>query len=100
MSYYDLFENYCYLYFSTFLLAGGFVAGTPQFHESYTRDWAIDTKAILISVDYSLSPDAKFPTALEECYHVYQWLVNKNAWNLKPKYEFLFFAINCDMMLI
>eukprot|EP01127_Copromyxa_protea_P011433 TRINITY_DN2872_c0_g1_i5.p1 TRINITY_DN2872_c0_g1~~TRINITY_DN2872_c0_g1_i5.p1 ORF type:complete len:1343 (-),score=247.31 TRINITY_DN2872_c0_g1_i5:882-4523(-) len=64
---------------------GGFVAGSPQFHETYLRDWAIKTQALIISVDYTLSPGVKFPESLEECYSVYKWLVNENNdWNLNP----------------
>lgn len=53
---------------------GGFVAGSPQFHETYLRDWAIRSRAIVISVDYALSPESQFPEAVMQCYSVYRWL--------------------------
>eukprot|EP01127_Copromyxa_protea_P016233 TRINITY_DN4791_c0_g1_i2.p1 TRINITY_DN4791_c0_g1~~TRINITY_DN4791_c0_g1_i2.p1 ORF type:complete len:1344 (+),score=280.05 TRINITY_DN4791_c0_g1_i2:419-4033(+) len=62
---------------------GGFVAGSPQFHETYLRDWAIQTKSVIFSVDYSLAPTTKFPVSLEQCYAVYKWIVSPDReWNM------------------
>jgi hypothetical protein len=80
-------------FMSPFSCIGGFVAGNPQFHESYTRDWSIEANALILSVDYSLAPDAKFPLALEECFYVYRWLVERNDWNITPRFvNFCFFC--------
>ena len=29
----------------------------------------------MLSVDYPLAPDAKFPVQLDECYQVYRWAI-------------------------
>lgn len=56
---------------------GGFVSQTPDSHEIYLRDWAKDLDVPILTVDYSLSPEAPFPRALEEVLHVYAWaLIN------------------------
>ncbi|GBM06893.1 Hormone-sensitive lipase [Araneus ventricosus] len=60
---------------------GGFVAQDPDSHEIYLRHWANDLNIPIISVDYSLSPEAPFPRALEEVLLAYAWVL-KNPHNL------------------
>ncbi|KAF7669650.1 hypothetical protein LDENG_00159120 [Lucifuga dentata] len=52
---------------------GGFVAQTSKSHENYLRSWSKDLNVPVLSVDYSLSPEAPFPRALEECFYAYCW---------------------------
>uniref|UniRef100_A0AAT9SBG6 Hormone-sensitive lipase n=1 Tax=Gallus gallus TaxID=9031 RepID=A0AAT9SBG6_CHICK len=52
---------------------GGFVAQTSLSHEPYLRGWARDLGVPILSVDYSLAPEAPFPRALEECFYAYCW---------------------------
>ncbi|XP_068097615.1 hormone-sensitive lipase isoform X2 [Hyperolius riggenbachi] len=52
---------------------GGFVAQTSKSHEPYLKTWAQDLEAPILSVDYSLAPEAPFPRALEECFYAYCW---------------------------
>ncbi|KAM6974360.1 lipase, hormone-sensitive a [Tautogolabrus adspersus] len=52
---------------------GGFVAQTSKSHENYLRTWSKELNAPILSVDYSLSPEAPFPRALEECFYAYCW---------------------------
>ncbi|XP_062265692.1 lipase, hormone-sensitive a isoform X2 [Platichthys flesus] len=52
---------------------GGFVAQTSKSHEHYLRNWTRELKVPILSVDYSLSPEAPFPRALEECFYAYCW---------------------------
>ncbi|MCL2782864.1 MAG: acetyl esterase [Propionibacteriaceae bacterium] len=46
---------------------GGFVLGNLDTHDRIMRTLAADTGATVIGVDYSLSPEAKFPVALYQC---------------------------------
>ncbi|XP_024151493.1 lipase, hormone-sensitive a [Oryzias melastigma] len=55
---------------------GGFVAQTSRSHESYLRSWSKELGVPVLSVDYSLSPEAPFPRALEECFYAYCWALN------------------------
>lgn len=57
---------------------GGFVAQSSKSHELYLRDWAVSLNTPILSVDYSLAPEAPFPRALEEVFYAYCWMV-KNA---------------------
>ncbi|XP_028976239.2 hormone-sensitive lipase isoform X2 [Esox lucius] len=52
---------------------GGFVAQTSKSHENYLKGWSKDLNVPILSVDYSLAPDAPFPRALEECFYSYCW---------------------------
>ncbi|XP_061109842.1 hormone-sensitive lipase-like isoform X1 [Conger conger] len=52
---------------------GGFVAHTSKSHENYLKSWAQDLGMPILSVDYSLAPEAPFPRALEECFYAYCW---------------------------
>ncbi|KAL7826272.1 hypothetical protein AOLI_G00314810 [Acnodon oligacanthus] len=52
---------------------GGFVAQTSRSHESYLKTWSRDLNVPILSVDYSLAPEAPFPRALEECFYAYCW---------------------------
>ncbi|XP_035537682.1 lipase, hormone-sensitive a isoform X1 [Morone saxatilis] len=55
---------------------GGFVAQTSRSHENYLRSWSKELNVPILSVDYSLSPEAPFPRALEECFYAYCWALN------------------------
>ncbi|XP_045499576.1 hormone-sensitive lipase isoform X2 [Colias croceus] len=55
---------------------GGFVAQSSKSHEGYLRDWAAKLNIPILSVDYSLAPQAPFPRALEEVFFAYCWMLN------------------------
>lgn len=52
---------------------GGFVAQSSKSHESYLREWAVSLNIPILSIDYSLAPEAPFPRALEEVFYAYCW---------------------------
>ena len=55
---------------------GGFVAQSSKSHEIYLRYWAKELRIPILSVDYSLAPDAVFPQALDEIFFAYVWALN------------------------
>lgn len=57
---------------------GGFVAQSSKSHEVYLREWAARLNVPILSIDYSLSPQAPYPRALEEVFYAYCWAI-KNA---------------------
>lgn len=57
---------------------GGWVIGSPEVYEYSTLALAQNTGAVVMSVDYRLSPENKFPTAHEDAYAAYKW-VKQNA---------------------
>uniref|UniRef100_A0A3B4GFC2 Hormone-sensitive lipase n=1 Tax=Pundamilia nyererei TaxID=303518 RepID=A0A3B4GFC2_9CICH len=57
---------------------GGFVAQTSKSHEPYLKSWSQDLGVPILSVDYSLAPEAPFPRALEECFYAYCWALRNH----------------------
>lgn len=47
---------------------GGWVLGDLETHDALCRRLADQSKCAVIAIDYSLSPEARYPTALNECY--------------------------------
>lgn len=58
---------------------GGFVAQTSKSHEPYLKTWAQELGVPIVSIDYSLAPEAPFPRALEECFYAYCWAIKHCA---------------------
>ncbi|HEX9958852.1 MAG TPA: alpha/beta hydrolase [Fibrella sp.] len=57
---------------------GGWVIGNTEVYEYSILALAQNTGAIVVSVDYRLAPENKFPTAHEDSYAAYRW-VKENA---------------------
>ncbi|KAI8368243.1 4-hydroxyacetophenone monooxygenase [Radiomyces spectabilis] len=65
-----------------YLHGGGWVFGNKHTHAKIIRELAIQTEATVLFVDYALSPEAKFPVALEQCYATVKWVL-ANADSIK-----------------
>lgn len=57
---------------------GGFAAQTSKTHEVYLKLYANKLDVPILSIDYSLAPEAPFPRAIEEIFYAYCWAL-KNA---------------------
>jgi acetyl esterase len=53
---------------------GGFVAGSLDTHDSICRMLANDAAAIVVSVEYRLAPEHRFPSAVEDAYAALEWV--------------------------
>jgi acetyl esterase/lipase len=62
-----------------YMHGGGFSIGSPDTSDNLCRTIAESAEAVLISVDYRLAPEHKFPTALEECYQVALWIMDNDV---------------------
>jgi acetyl esterase len=51
-----------------FFHGGGFVLGDLETHDPLCRALAIESAAVVASVDYRLAPECRFPGPLEDCY--------------------------------
>ncbi len=64
---------------------GGWVWANVDTHDRMTREYAAAGSVAVVSVDYALSPEAKFPQALEECAAVVRCLAKRGTeWGLDP----------------
>jgi acetyl esterase len=62
---------------------GGWYFSSVETHDNVARLLAHEARAAVVNVDYALSPEAKFPQALEECAAVAAHVVAAGAtWNL------------------
>lgn len=55
---------------------GGWVFGNAHTHDTLMRELAVKGQQAVFFVNYSLSPEAKYPVALEEIYAVTKWVVD------------------------
>ena len=60
-----------------YIHGGGWVFGDSQTHDRLIREIAVQADAAVVFPDYSRSPEAHFPVALEECYAVAQWITEQ-----------------------
>ncbi len=57
-----------------YIHGAGWVFGEFETHERLVREIAVGTDAAVVFVEYTRSPEARYPVALEECFHVAEWI--------------------------
>jgi acetyl esterase/lipase len=57
----------------------GWVFGNNHTHDRLIRELAVGIGAAVVFPNYSLSPEAKYPTAIEECFAVATWVAAHGA---------------------
>ena len=64
---------------------GVFIATTTFFHEKYLRNWVNTLNIPIIGINYSLSPEYKYPKGLGDCFQSNMWIINhmENTFNMK-----------------
>ncbi|CAB3750670.1 alpha/beta hydrolase [Paraburkholderia humisilvae] len=53
---------------------GGFTVGSVATHDALCRMFARDAQCAVLSVDYRLAPEHKFPTAVDDAFDAFSWL--------------------------
>ena len=56
---------------------GGFVIGDLDTHDGICRLLSNDVDAVVVSVDYALAPEYRFPQAVEDSYRSLQWVAER-----------------------
>ena len=62
-----------------FLHGGGFTIGSIASHDPLCQQIAAGVPAVVVSVDYRLAPEHKFPAAVEDCWAAVQWVADHAA---------------------
>ncbi|WP_088281143.1 alpha/beta hydrolase [Ideonella sp. A 288] len=57
-----------------YLHGGGFVIGGPETHDSLCRQLALRSGGAVVSLDYRLAPEHRFPTAVDDAWAAMRWL--------------------------
>ncbi|KZT71007.1 alpha/beta-hydrolase [Daedalea quercina L-15889] len=58
---------------------GGFISMTPEHHEERLRMWAVRTGKPVLAIEYGKAPEYPYPFAIDECFDVYQLLVESGG---------------------
>jgi acetyl esterase len=57
-----------------FFHGGGWVVGDFQTHERLVRDLVVQSGAVAVFVNYTLSPEARYPVAINQAYAATRWV--------------------------
>jgi acetyl esterase len=64
-----------------YIHGAGWVLGDAQTHDRLIRQLCLGVEAVVVFPNYSRSPEAKYPTAIEECYMVLKWVAAHGSEN-------------------
>ncbi len=62
---------------TVFYHGGGFVLGSIESHDQLARSLAKYSKSVVVSVEYALAPENKFPAAVEDAFDAFEYVVLK-----------------------
>ncbi|MFD7713300.1 alpha/beta hydrolase, partial [Streptomyces sp. NPDC059786] len=62
-----------------YIHGAGWVFGNAHTHDRLVRELAVGTGAAVVFPEYDLSPEARYPVAIEQNYAVAQWVVQQGA---------------------
>lgn len=79
--YFVLPQTSCPVQHAIFYIHGaGWVFGSFHTHEKLIRELAARTNSLVVFPEYTRSPEAKYPTAIEQCYYIlsHLWKISEN----------------------
>ncbi|MFI1766150.1 alpha/beta hydrolase [Streptomyces sp. NPDC020800] len=62
-----------------YIHGAGWVFGNAHTHDRLVRELAVGANAAVVFPEYDLSPEARYPVAIEQNYAVAQWVVEQGA---------------------
>jgi acetyl esterase/lipase len=57
-----------------YIHGGSWISGSPAGYRAFLSRVSLASRAVVLSVDYRLAPEHKFPAALEDCLTAYHWM--------------------------
>lgn len=60
-----------------YIHGGGFVSGSAKSSRGYCSMLAKYSNLRVVAINYSLAPENKYPKAVNECFEIYRYLINK-----------------------
>lgn len=57
-----------------YIHGGGYVLGNPEMMDRGSRLTALEQDCVVVSVDYRLAPETRWPGAVEDCYAALRWM--------------------------
>ncbi|ORZ11544.1 alpha/beta hydrolase fold-domain-containing protein [Absidia repens] len=64
---------------AVYLHGGGWIVGSLKVSEKFVKDLVVKARIVVVYVEYSLSPEVKYPVALEEIYSSILWVYENAA---------------------
>lgn len=64
-----------------YIHGAGWVFGDSLTHDRLIREVAVQSNSAVVFPEYSRSPEARYPIAIEECYAVAQWIATQGGDN-------------------
>jgi acetyl esterase len=62
-----------------YMHGGGWILGNAGTHDRLVRDLAVGARAAIVFVEYTRSPEAHYPVAIEQGYATAQWITRKGG---------------------
>ncbi|MCH7816030.1 MAG: alpha/beta hydrolase [Proteobacteria bacterium] len=62
-----------------FYHGGGYTIGSLDSHDGVCRSLCVEAQCIVVSVDYRLAPEHKFPAGVDDAWAALQWVVDNAA---------------------
>ena len=57
-----------------FFHGGGFVVGSPEVYDAGCRTVCVEARCVVVSVDYRLAPEHRFPAAADDALAAFRWV--------------------------
>src|SRR5688500_4312813 len=62
-----------------YMHGGGWVLGNSGTHDRLVRELAVGAEAAVVFVEYTRSPEARYPVAIEQAYATAQWITQHGS---------------------
>ncbi len=61
-----------------YMHGGGYVTGGLETDDATCREVALKIEAVVVSIEYRLAPEHKFPVGFQDCFDIVRWVSYKS----------------------